>query len=119
MVLGGILVFIFAHPLVSLFTNDANIIEIGVSYLRIEALILPAYVLSFVSGAVLQGMKQAVIPMYFNIARQILLPALFIAIALLLLESDIYGVWWSIAIATWLTVVVQFVHMRRQVQANS
>ncbi len=115
MVIGGVLVFIFARPLIDLFTDDQHVIDIGVSYLRVEALILPAYVLSFVSGAVLQGMKQAVIPMYFNLIRQIVLPALFIAIAIVLLKSDIYGVWWSIAIATWLTVIIQFIHMRKAV----
>lgn len=112
MVLGGILVFAFARPLLSLFTNDASVIEIGVGYLRVEALILPAYVLSFVSGAVLQGMKRPVIPMYFNIIRQLLLPLTFISIALTIIETDIYGIWWSIAIATWLTASVQYLHMK-------
>ena len=116
MVFGGILVFIFARPLISLFTDDPNVIEIGVGYLRVEAIILPAYVLSFVSGAVLQGMKQAAVPMYFNLARQLILPSLFIAIALVVLETDIFGIWWSIALASWLTVSLQFVHMRSKVK---
>jgi putative MATE family efflux protein len=112
MIFGGILVFAFARPLISLFTDDANVIDIGVGYLRVEALILPAYVLSFVSGAVLQGMKRAAIPMYFNLVRQLLLPSLFIAFSLIILETSIFGIWWSISIATWLTVGLQFVHMR-------
>jgi putative MATE family efflux protein len=113
MVLGGILVFIFARPLIALFTDDAQVIEVGVGYLRVEALILPAYVLSFISGAVLQGMKRPVIPMYFNIMRQLLLPLTFISIALTIIETDIYGIWWSIAIATWLIASLQYLHMKR------
>jgi Na+-driven multidrug efflux pump len=116
MVFGGILVFAFARPLIALFTDDSNVIEIGVGYLRVEALILPAYVLSFVSSAVLQGMKQAVVPMYFNLVRQLILPSLFIAVALILLDTDIFGIWWSIAIASWLTVTLQFQHMRKTVK---
>jgi putative MATE family efflux protein len=116
MVIGGILVFVFARPLIALFTDDANVIEIGVGYLRVEALILPAYVLSFVSGAVLQGMKQAAIPMYFNLIRQLILPSLFIAVALVLLDTNIFGIWWSIAIASWLTVTLQYQHMRKTVK---
>jgi putative MATE family efflux protein len=116
MVLGGVLVFVFARPLISLFTDDPNIIETGVGYLRVEAIILPAYVLSFVSGAVLQGMKQATVPMYFNLIRQLVLPSLFIAFALVILDTDIFGIWWSIAIASWLTVSLQFVHMRGRVK---
>lgn len=116
MVIGGILVFIFARPLIALFTDDPQIIEVGVGYLRVEALILPAYVLSFVAGAVLQGMKKAAVPMYFNLIRQLILPSLFIVIALVVLETDIFGIWWSIALASWLTVSLQFVHMRRAVK---
>ena len=116
MVLGGILVFIFASTLISLFTDDPNVIEIGVGYLRVEAIILPAYVLSFISGAVLQGMKQAAVPMYFNLARQLILPSLFIVIALFVLETNIFGIWWSIALASWLTVSLQFFHMRSKVK---
>ncbi|OUR64056.1 hypothetical protein A9Q79_08275 [Methylophaga sp. 42_25_T18] len=115
MVVGGILIFTFAYPLISIFADNKAVIEIGVSYLRVEAVILPAYVLSFVAGAVLQGVKQPMIPMYFNIVRTLLLPLTFIFIALSLIGTGIYGVWVSIAIATWLTASVQFMHMRKMV----
>jgi putative MATE family efflux protein len=116
MVFGGILLFTFARPLIALFADNPAVIDVGVGYLRVEAIILPAYVLAFVSGAVLQGMKQPEIPMYFNIVRQLLLPLSFITIALTIIGTDIYGVWWSIAIASWMTASVQFLHMRRKVK---
>jgi putative MATE family efflux protein len=116
MIFGGILLFTFARPLIALFADNPAVIDVGVSYLRVEAIILPAYVLAFVSGAVLQGMKQPEIPMYFNIVRQLLLPLSFITIALTIIGTDIYGVWWSIAIASWMTASVQFLHMRRRVK---
>ena len=118
MILGGVLIFTFARPLISIFTDNNRIIDIGVGYLRVEALILPAYVLSFVSGAVLQGMKRAAVPMYFNLIRQLLLPSIFIIISLVVFETSIFGIWWSIAIASWLTVSLQFVHMRRLIKQN-
>lgn len=116
MVLGGIVIFTFAYPLISLFADNVTVIEIGVSYLRVEAIVLPAYVLAFVSGAVLQGMKRPAIPMYFNIVRQLLLPVTFIAIALSIIGTGITGIWWSIAIASWTTAIVQLVHMRKMVK---
>ncbi|NQY26525.1 MAG: MATE family efflux transporter [Piscirickettsiaceae bacterium] len=119
MVIGGILIFTFAYPLISLFAENKAVIEIGVSYLRVEAIILPAYVLSFVASAVLQGVKQPMIPMYFNIVRTLLLPITFIFIALSLIGTGIYGVWVSIAIATWLTASVQFMHMRKLVKLKN
>lgn len=116
MVGGGIFLFIFAKPLITLFTNNPSVIDIGVSYLRIEAIILPAYVLSFVAGAALQGMRKPLTPMYFNILRQILLPFSFIAIALHVLDSGIMGIWISIAVATWLSASVQYLHMRQHIK---
>ncbi len=113
MVIGGVLIFTFARPLISLFADNPAVIEIGVSYLRIEAIILPAYVLVFVSAATLQGVKQPLVPMFFNVIRTLLLPISFIFIALTLFQTGIYGVWWSIAIASWMVAVVQFIHMRR------
>lgn len=118
MVFGGVLLFSFAHPLVSLFSDDPAVIDIGVSYLRVEAIILPAYVLAFISGAVLQGMKQPEIPLYFNIVRQLLLPLALISIALGIIGTGIYGVWWSVAIASWTTATAQFLHMRKKVKQH-
>jgi putative MATE family efflux protein len=115
MVVGGIILFTFAEPLVALFTSNESVIAIGVSYLRVEAIILPAYVLSFVAGAALQGMKRPLIPMYFNVMRQIILPIAFLAIALYLVEPKLIGVWLSIAVATWLSASLQYVHMRKQI----
>ncbi|MBL1320337.1 MAG: MATE family efflux transporter [Methylophaga sp.] len=113
MIVSGIALFILAPLLLSLFTNNPAIIAVGTSYLRVEAIVLPAYVISFVSGAVLQGMKRPMIPLYFNIIRQLILPVTFIAIALTILNTTILGVWWSIAIATWITASAQLLHMRK------
>ncbi|NQZ52930.1 MAG: MATE family efflux transporter [Piscirickettsiaceae bacterium] len=116
MLISGIFIFIFSQPLIALFTDNAAVITVGTSYLRIEAIVLPAYVISFVTGAVLQGMKMPIIPMYFNIIRQLILPLALITIALNILGTGIMGVWWSIAIATWTTATVQFFHMRNIVR---
>lgn len=119
MIVGGLFIFSFARPLILFFTDNVAVIEVGVHYLRIESIILPAYVLSFVAGAVLQGVKQPMIPMYFNIIRQLVLPLTFIIFALSILETGIYGIWWSIVMATWLTASVQYLHMRRLVTQRS
>jgi putative MATE family efflux protein len=119
MIGGGILIFLLAEELLTLFTDNTAVINVGISYLYVEAIILPAYVLSFVAGAVLQGMKRPMIPMYFNIIRQLILPFSFIVIALMILNTSVTGIWWSIALATWLTAALQFVHMKRAVALTS
>jgi Na+-driven multidrug efflux pump len=117
MLIGGAIVFVFAPFLVGLFTDNQDVINVGVSYLRVEVLILPAYVLTFVSGATLQAVKKPLIPVYFNVVRTVLLPATFISLALTLIHTGIYGIWWSIAIATWFIATIQFMHMRKHIKA--
>jgi Na+-driven multidrug efflux pump len=119
MLVSGIFIFIFAPLLISLFTDSSAVIDVGTGYLRVEAFVLPAYVISFVAGAVLQGMKQPIIPLYFNIVRQLLLPLSFITIALHIIGTDIFGIWWSIAIATWVTAIVQFLHMHHKIKQHN
>jgi Na+-driven multidrug efflux pump len=119
MLIGSIMIFVFAHPLISLFSENSVVIAVGVSYLRVEALILPAYVLVFVSAATLQGLKTPLVPVYFNIVRTLVLPALFIFMALTLFETGLTGIWWSIAIASWLIATLQFLHMRKRIKRIS
>lgn len=116
MLAGGVLLFLSARPLISLFSDNADVIEAGVSYLRVAAIILPAYVLSFIASAVLQGMKEPHIPLYFNILRQLVFPLSFIFIAIGVLDLGLRGVWFSIALATWGVASAQFLHMRYRVK---
>lgn len=114
MVAGTVLLVVFARPLMGLFTDAGEVMEIGVEYLHFEAAILPAYALTFLSASVLQGLKRPAIALYFNIFRQVIGQLAFFWIALDWLGSGIRGIWWSVLTVNWLAAVLIVVAVRRQ-----
>ena len=101
MALGTILVLLLARPLMSFFTNDQNVIDIGTTYLRIDALVLYAYVILFVHVAALQGVKRPMFGVWVGLFRQILVPALVFYIMTRVLNVGLLGIWWGIFGITW------------------
>ncbi len=100
MVAGCVIVFIFAHELLGIFTDDPAIIAIGVVYIRIGALSLWAKPLGFVGFAALRGIKRPLLPMAISMMRMIILPAIALYLLIELLGSDLQSIWWTIMCIT-------------------
>jgi len=68
-------VMIFLSPaMMMLFTSNAAIQQTGAVYLRIDAIAFYAYVVLFMSTAILQSLKQPLFPMLLGILRQLIIP---------------------------------------------
>ncbi len=100
MMFSGVLVFIFARPLVEIFTNDPIIIDIGTVYIRISAVALPSRPLSFIGFAALRGIKRPLLPMFMSITRMIVLPVICLYIFIELLEGGLLTIWWTVVFIT-------------------
>ncbi len=101
MVLSGVVVFVFAHELVGIFSDEPGIIQTGVDYIRISALALWSKPLGFIGFAALRGIKRPLLPMAISMTRMILLPALALYVLVILLDGDLLSIWWTIM---WITV---------------
>jgi len=92
-----IVLFVFARPLVSIFLNSANEIQMGVDYLRIIALTQLLFCMEGVAVGSFRGrgltMKPTIVSAGSNILR------VFVTYALAATALGISGVWWGIAIA--------------------
>jgi Na+-driven multidrug efflux pump len=84
---------------VGLFTQDPVVIEIGASYLRVDAILFPIYMMLFSINSILQALKKPIWTLWISIYRQGLGVALFIWIFIGLLNFDVLGVWLGIAVA--------------------
>jgi putative MATE family efflux protein len=100
MAVSGVIVFVFAYQLIGIFTNDPEIIEIGVIYIRIGALALPAKPLGFIGFAALRGIKRPLLPMVMSMIRMIVLPAIVLYILIIQLDLGLTSIWWTIASIT-------------------
>ena len=67
MVLSGSMLFIFAEPLVRLFTMDPEVIELGSTVLKMVAVSEPFYGVPIVVEGMMQGCGKTKIPLLFNL----------------------------------------------------
>jgi putative MATE family efflux protein len=113
---GAACMFFFPQQLISLFTHDPSVIEIGKGYLRIAAFISGAYVLLAVNVSALQGMKKPMYPMIIGVVRQIVLPLVIFYTMTHIMQFGITSIWYSIFVINWSAAVLTFFDCRYVVQ---
>ena len=81
MVTAATIVFLSANIITSFFSNDPIVIEYGKRYLRISALVLPAYPVFFLSNGFFMAIKKSENAMISNLFRNVLNPIVVFYIA--------------------------------------
>lgn len=105
---GAIPLVFFGDRLMQFFTDEAEVIKIGVDYLIIEALVLPAYAITFITNAVLQGLKKPVYTLYSNVVRQVIGQLVLFYLAIEVFGFGINGVWLSVLAINWVMAAVNW-----------
>ncbi len=85
--------------LLRLFTDDPEVLRVGVSYLRIDSLILPFYMMLFSINSLLQAFKKPIWTVWISLYRQGFGVAFFVWIFIGLLGFNEIGVWLGTAAA--------------------
>jgi putative MATE family efflux protein len=101
MALGTVGVFALAGPLMAAFTSEGRVIEVGATYLRIDALVLYAYVLLFIHVAAMQGIKRPMFALWIGFYRQLVAPGIVFWVLTRFLDFGLLGIWWGIFAITW------------------
>lgn len=99
MSVGGMLLLLFADSAMRLFTSDPAVLDAGVPYLRIAALVSFAYVFLFVTVSLLQAIRQPLYAIWIGLYRQLAAP-----LAIYPLFGNRFGltgVWFAIGLVTW------------------
>lgn len=108
--IASILAFVFATPLIRLFTADSEVISAGTTYVRIIAFIQWAYVMTFIHTGFLQAVKRPMYGFFEAVVRKIILPVGVFYVAVKLLQVDLTGFWWSMVAINILMTVVTVVY---------
>ena len=122
-VLISVLLIIFKYPLMSLFTHDQAVIDIGGDYLTIVTSFYLLFTGMFVYSGVMRGAGDTVIPMFITLFS---LWIVRIPAALFLSQETIEifgltlksagmgqsGIWWSIPIGWGIGMVLSFIYYR-------
>ncbi|NNE81239.1 MAG: MATE family efflux transporter [Silicimonas sp.] len=78
------------------FTKDPAVQEVGVGYLRFDALLLPVYSMLFLINSLLQALKRPIFVLWISIYRQGFGVAFFVWLYLTFRGWDIWSVWFGI-----------------------
>tara|TARA_Y100000766_G_scaffold245072_1_gene224695 strand:+ start:58 stop:1395 length:1338 start_codon:yes stop_codon:yes gene_type:complete len=74
MFFAALLVFLLADVVTGLFSNNPDVVDYGKRYLRISAIVLPAYPLFFISNGFFMSLKKSENAMISNVFRNLLIP---------------------------------------------
>ncbi len=114
MVISGIVVFVSASIITSIFSSDPEVIEYGKRYLKISAFVLPAYPVFFLSNGFFMALKKSENAMISNFFRNVLNPIVVFYIAKYISASfdTFFWIWvginWFFSILYFLIVIYYF-----------
>ena len=104
---------IFLSPLMmTQFTDNQEIIDVGVYYLRADAFAFYGYMLLFCSNALLQAVKQPLFPLVIGILRQMLLPIAAFYVLIEVMGYGLYSIFWSIVAIVLASSVIALLYTR-------
>ena len=98
----GLIIFLTADVAMNLFTDNANVKQYGSDYLKISALMFPAFPFFFIGNATFQGLKRAIIVMYMAIMRFVLMPLIVVSIIIYQIGENYNLIFFSLAAMHWI-----------------
>jgi putative MATE family efflux protein len=111
MVLAGIIIYLTSELIISLFTNDPQVIQNGALYLQVAAFIGPVYPVFFITSALFQALKKPIYSLYMTILRLTLIPFLSLWYVINMKNGGYQDIFYTIMITNWMMglVVLTFV----------
>ena len=102
MICAGIIIFIGAEFLVSLFTDNSEAVKHGAIYLKVAALIGPIYPVFFITTAVFQAVKKPLYSLYMSVLRLTALPFFSLWYVINIRGGDYEDIFYTIFVTNWL-----------------
>jgi len=111
--IGTAAALLYSRELMSIFTTDRSVIEAGVGFLTIEAFVLPAYVLLYISVSAMQGIRMPMFGLIIGLYRQIAGPAFIFHLFTTVMGLGLVGIWWGIFGITWSAALIVVTYVSR------
>lgn len=122
MFIAGLVIYPFAPIFLKFFNSEADVIQAGTTYLRIEAFALPTYIILNVLTSLLQGIKMPNFTVVVGLYRQIFMPVILFQGLAGMLNMGIKGIWLSIVVINWSAVIMAlaytFYKLRKELRPN-
>ena len=99
MIIAYPIIWFFSSYAMMLFTDNYEVVDVGVSYLKIDGLVLPIYAFLFSVNSLLQGLKRPTGIFWIGFVRQGIGSAFFIWLFISIFGFDYWGVWYGAAVS--------------------
>lgn len=110
---GTVAALLFRRELMSFFTTDRSVIEVGAGFLAVEAYIFPAYVLLYICVSAMQGIKMPLFGLLIGLYRQIAGPFFVFHLLTVVMGLGLIGIWWGIFGVTWSAALIVVIYVSR------
>ena len=117
MIISGLIIFFSADRIVSIFSDNQEVIKYGTLYLKISALIFPAYPIFFISNGFFMAIKKSSYSMFLNIIRNVILPIPTILVAKYF-DGGFDTFFWSYCFFNWFYVICLFIYVKIYIKKN-
>ncbi|MBV1864669.1 MAG: MATE family efflux transporter [Rhodobacteraceae bacterium] len=107
------ILWVIANPALGLFTQDPEVIRVGVSYLHVDVFLLPVYTMLFIINSFLQALKRPIWVLWIGIFRQGFGVAFFVWLFIVPLGFGVSGVWYGIGTSVILGWLLAFLVAHR------
>ena len=99
MIIAYPIIWFFSSYAMMLFTDNYEVLDVGVSYLKIDGLVLPIYAFLFSVNSLLQGLKRPTGIFWIGFVRQGIGSAFFIWLFISIFGFDYWGVWYGAVVS--------------------
>ncbi len=110
--IGMILVLLLPKYLMQFFSNDSEVINTGVTYLKISAITYFTYMILSISVSALQGLKKPNYAVWIGLYRQLIAPSMIFWLLAKELGWGLNGIWWGIFIINWSAAIFTFFYTK-------
>ena len=106
MCVSGLIIFIFSESIISIFSNDLEVIKFGSSYLKIAAFIGPIYPVFFISHALFTALKKTFLIFYSNLFRMVFLPFTIVWVILNVMDGYFNDIFYALLTMNWIFGII-------------
>ncbi len=108
MILAGIVIFLLADNIVSIFTDNQEVIDFGADYLKVAAFIGPVYPVFFITNALFQAIKKPIYTVVITFSRLVLLPFFTMSVVVFVLNGSFKDLFLGLFFINWTFGILVF-----------
>lgn len=113
MVIGATLITVLAPYLMGLFSETANVVTIGTTYIRIKAWALLPTAGVFIGFAAMRGVKRPIDALILSTMRMVILPLIFVYLFVTVMGFGLLSIWWVTFGAVTAVGIVAYFHAKQ------